>query len=96
MTDPEQGESVERRILEQRSGLLPIPSFGGGRRLRSWEVGNDSMLLVVREETARVWVVGEVEEGVDPAEDGGDAFARRRWDMPLDLEKESSGLGVKD
>jgi hypothetical protein len=33
------------------------------------------MLLVFREKVARVWVVGEVEEGVDAAEDGGDAFA---------------------
>jgi hypothetical protein len=54
--------------------------------LRSWKVRDDSVLLVVREEIARVWVVGEVEEGVDAAEDGGDAFAGRRWDRTLVLE----------
>lgn len=93
VTDPEQGESVERRILEQSSSLLPIPSLSGRRRLRSWEVGDDGLLLVVREEIARVWVVGEVEEGVDAAEDGGDAFAGRRWDRTLVFGKGTFGIG---
>jgi hypothetical protein len=77
--------------------LLPIPSFGGRRRLRVWEVGDDGLLLVFREESARVWVVGEVKEGVNAAEDGRDAFAVRvKKRRSVSLVRESTGLGIRD
>lgn len=74
VADPDEGERQGSWVSEDGFDLFEVPGFGLCGGLRPGEVGEDGVFFFRGEEFGGLGIVGEEEEGVDAAENGGDAF----------------------
>jgi hypothetical protein len=78
MGDPDHQKWYKCWTFEEALYFFEVERLRAHRRRLLWQIGNDSLTLVLGKKFDCLRVIRQVEKGVDSTEDGGNAFQDKK------------------